>query len=96
MQCQKLKIEKNNINISIHKEKYRIMTRKKLIYDSLDDEEVDDEINEYFYINPESNFSFVFDSIVLFVSIYSFFYFPYYFAHVYLFAEKFFFFSSAF
>ena len=73
--------EKNNINIGIHKEKYRIMIRKKLIYDSLDDEEVDDGINDYFYINPESNFSLVFDSIVLFVSIYSFIYFPYYLAH---------------
>ena len=72
---------KTNINVKLLKEKFRIITHKNLVYDSLDDEEIEDEVNDYFYINPESKFSLIFDFIVLIVSIYSFIYFPYYLAH---------------
>ena len=68
-------------NRYIQKERYRIITHKKLVYDSLDDEEVEDEVYNYYYINPESNFILIFDAIILFVSIYSYIYFSYYLAH---------------
>ena len=62
-------------------EKYRILTHKKMVYDSLDDDEFDDEINDFFYISPESNFSLIFDGILLLVTLYSMLSIPYYLAH---------------
>ena len=63
------------------KEKYRIFTHKKLIYDSLDDEEIEDEIYDLFYIGPEDNFILIFDFIILFLTLYTFISFPFYLAH---------------
>jgi len=53
-------------------EKYRILTHKGIIYDSLDDEEIDDQedINSL-YIDPNSVFTLYFDSILFIVSILS-------------------------
>jgi len=31
-------------------EKYRILTHKKMVYDSLDDDEFEDEINDFFIL----------------------------------------------
>ena len=72
---------KVNSHTNITLEKYRILTHKNMVYDSLDDEEVEDEIDESFYINPESNFILIFDGILLFISLYSMLFFPYYLAH---------------
>ena len=65
----------------IHLEKYRMLSHKGVIYDSLDDEELEDEedINR-FYIDPKSNFSFFFDLILFIMNIITFFAIPLYLA----------------
>ena len=65
----------------IHLEKHRMLSHKGVIYDSLDDEELEDEeeINN-FYIDPNSNFSFVFDFILFIINIITFFEIPLYLA----------------
>ena len=62
-------------------EKYRKITRKGAVYDSLDDEELEDEeeINR-FYINPNSYFSFYFDLTLFIINILSFIEIPLYLA----------------
>ena len=77
---------------NLYLEKYRILTHKNIIYNSLDDEENEDEVNnDYFYLNPESNFILIFDFILLCVSIYSLIFYPFYLAHTLTFcSEKFF------
>ena len=59
----------------------RILTHKSNLYDSLDDEELEDEeeIN-YLFIEPNSFFSIIFDSILFFFSIISFIEIPLYLA----------------
>ena len=52
-----------------------------MVYDSLDDDEFEDEINDFFYISPESNLALIFDGILLLVTLYSMFSTPYYLAH---------------
>ena len=53
-------------------EKYRIMTHKGIIYDSLDDEEIDDQEDiNILYIDPNSVFTLYFDSIIFIVTILS-------------------------
>ena len=57
----KIKIKKCNNNI----EKYRILSHKKLVYDSLDDEEIiEDAIVDNYYINPDDKILLTFDGIV--------------------------------
>ena len=66
---------------ALHFEKYRILSHKGVIYDSLDDEELEDEedINKLF-IHPNSNFSFCFDLILFLITIITFFELPLYMA----------------
>ena len=72
---KKLKHKKN-------KDKYRVLIRKTYVYDSLDDEEVEDAIDiYYYYIEPDSIFIYIFDSIIAIFSFYCLYYFPYYLAH---------------
>ena len=53
---------------AIYYEKYRILTHKGIVYDSLDDEEFEDEEElNYFYLDPHSIFTITFDAI-LFIS----------------------------
>ena len=55
---------------NINKEKYRKLRRKGYVYDSLDDEEIDD-INIYsFYIAPDSYNVYFIDGIIIFISFY--------------------------
>ena len=70
-------IKVNDISI----EKYRILARKQCIYDSLDDEEFEDEeeINT-FYLEPNSLFSLIFDCIIFSLNIISLFEIPFYLA----------------
>ena len=58
---------------TIYIEKYRILTHKGIVYDSLDDEEFEDQedINSL-YLDPNSLFSIVFDSLLFIVTILSF------------------------
>ena len=62
-------------------EKYRILIHKSNVYDSLDDEELEDqeEINNL-YIDPNSSFTFIFDSVIFFINFLSFFEIPLYLA----------------
>jgi len=62
------KIKGININI----EKYRILTQKKLVYDSLDDEEmVEDAVYDNFYLYPEDKIIYVIDTLILLVTFWS-------------------------
>ena len=77
-----LSISKGSKRKSISTEdKLRILTHKSNLYDSLDDEELEDEeeIN-YLFIEPNSLFSIIFDSILFFFSIVSFIEIPLYLA----------------
>ena len=67
----------NKNNINLFSEKFRLLTKKQLVYDSLDDEEIEDEeeINTC-YIDPNSNFSLIFDSILFLMTIISLFEIP--------------------
>jgi len=60
-------------------EKYRNLIHKNNLYDSLDDEEIDDG-DEGFYLDPNSKFILIFDSILFILSIISFFETPFYLA----------------
>ena len=65
----------------LHFEKYRMLSHKGVIYDSLDDEELEDEedINGC-YIDPNSTFCFCFDLILFFLTIITFIEIPFYLA----------------
>ena len=58
-------------------EKFRILKHRKLVYDSLDDEEIiEDAINVNFYLNPDDKIILVIDSLILFFSFWSIIYKP--------------------
>ena len=58
--------------------KYRCLTKQnKLVYDSLSDEEMDEELSGTFYIEPNCTFKFYYDMLITFFSIYSVIYTPY-------------------
>ena len=71
---KKLKHKKN-------KDKYRVLTRKTYVYDSLDDEEYDDEEGNSIVIHPDSKIILVLDIIITLCVIYDILYIPYYLAH---------------
>ena len=64
--------DSDNIN-KIYKELHfrRMIRQNKLVYDSLSDEELLDEFEGEFYLNPNGYFVFFFDMILLFLSIYA-------------------------
>ena len=65
--------------ITIDKEKFRILSHKKLVYDSLDDEElIEDAVIENFYFNPNSTFIIIIDTMVLIFTFWSMVYKPLY------------------
>ena len=67
---------------ALHFEKYRILSHKGVIYDSLDDEELEDEEDiNIFYIDPNSKFCFCFDLILFLITIITFYEVPLYLAH---------------
>ena len=57
--------------------KYRYIVRRNCLYDSIDDEEYNDEIIDY-YITPNSLFIKIFDILIFFSSIFSFIFIPYF------------------
>ena len=68
-------IKRKGININI--EKFRILTQKKLVYDSLDDEEmVEDAVFDNFYLYPENKIIYVIDALILFSTFWSMIYKP--------------------
>ena len=61
----------------IHELKYRNLSIKnKLVYDSLSDEESEDDLDEVFYINPRSNYKLLFDMMIFLCNLYFTFTFP--------------------
>ena len=66
-----LKITKTN-----EESKYRYIVRKNCLYDSIDDEEYNDEIIDY-YITPNSLFIKIFDILIFISSMFSFIFVPY-------------------
>ena len=84
-------VNKNNISmnkfISIaeknkeYENKYRIIKRNKELYDSFEDEEVIEELEEeYIFISPETRRIFIFDTCLLLSILFSSFYYPLYIA----------------
>ena len=69
-------------NIKFDKEKFRFLQHTGYVYDSLDDEEIEDAIEiNHCYISPDSIFIYIFDSLIAIISFYCLYYFPYYLAH---------------
>ena len=63
----------------IDKEKFRVLVHKKLVYDSLDDEElIEDAVVENFYFGPNSYTVIVVDAMVLILTFWSLIYKPLY------------------
>ena len=61
--------------------KYRNLLKQKELYDSYEDEEVIEELEEeYFYINPETHKIFIFDTIILLSNLFCSVYYPLYIA----------------
>ena len=62
----------NELKKKIKEFQFRRLTRQdKLVYDSLSDEEVLDDLEGELYIHPDNIFIFIFDAILFFLSIYS-------------------------
>ena len=70
------------------KSKYRILLRKKLVYDSFDSEE-DEELEGLFFIPPDDTFIRIIDLFIIFSTIFNIIYTPYYVSNI-----KFFFFPK--
>ena len=65
--------------VKIDKEKFRVLIHKKLVYDSLDDEElIEDVIIENFYLEPNSYFVIIIDAMVLVLTFWNMIYKPLY------------------
>ena len=63
--------------IKINIEKIRNLTKKKLVYDSLDDEEmVEDAVYDNFYLYPENKIIYLIDALTLFLTLWSMIYKP--------------------
>ena len=61
--------------------KYRLLMRQKELYDSYEDEEVIEELeDEYFFISPETYQILIFDTLLLFCTLFGSFYLPIYIA----------------
>ena len=57
-------------------DKYRVLTKKKYLYDSIDDEEEKDELMDY-YISPNSIYTKIFDILLFLSSLFYLIYVPY-------------------
>ena len=69
-------------NIKYDKEKFRFLKYTGYVYDSLDDEEIEDQIDfNYYYIKPDSIFIYIFDVIIAILSFYWLYYYLYYLAY---------------
>ena len=74
---EKVNITKDNND---DKDKNRIFTLKGSVYDSLDDEEIIEEIVDNLFFTPDSQFLLIFDSIIMICSFIILLYFPLYLA----------------
>ena len=63
-------------------DKFRILQHKSIVYDSLDDEEIEDDNDDRrVYLDPNSNFVLIFDGVLFIISIISFVVTPLYIAY---------------
>ena len=84
-------VNKNNLNMSMninrfmsnaeknreYENKFRVIKRNKELYDSFEDEEVVEELEEdYIFISPETRRIFTFDILLLFSTLFSSFFYP--------------------
>ena len=73
-------LNSNQMNIEFEN-KYRLLIRQKELYDSLEDEEVIEELDdELFFISPETHTIFIFDTFILLCNLFCCFYYPLYIA----------------
>ena len=79
---QKINIKKillHSIKNEQFENKYRVLMRNKELYDSFEDEEVIEELeDEYFFISPETYQILIFDTLILFCTLFFSFYIPIY------------------
>ena len=71
------KINKKKIHRVNTKSKFRILLRKKLVYDSFDSEE-DEELEGTFFIPPDDKYIRIFDLLIIFSTLFNIFYTPYF------------------
>ena len=66
------KVIKSSKTLVLINEKFRKLIHKGLVYDSLDDEEIEHEetASNNFYLDPNSRFCFIFDLIIFFLTAY--------------------------
>ena len=76
-----LLVNNNSTGRSSNNDKYRILTRKGYVYDSLDDEEFEDEVEGYFYLKPNALVLYIIDGFTFSSTLYSLVYTPYSLAH---------------
>ena len=80
-----INLNANNISksiIKLDKEKFRLLQHTGYVYDSLDDEEIEDAIDiNHYYLHPDSFYIYFFDSIIVILSLFCLIYLPYYLAH---------------
>ena len=75
------KLISNSEKIKEYENKFRLMSRKRELYDSFEDEEVIEELEEeYIFISPETHRIFIFDTLILFCILFCSFYYPIYIA----------------
>ena len=68
-------------NTKNKKNKFRVLIKRNLIYDSFDSEEDLEELDNFF-ISPENNFIKIFDLLITIFSLFNVLYFPYYLSNV--------------
>ena len=67
----------NSHQVMEYENKYRIIKRNKELYDSYEDEEVIEDLEEeYYFISPETHKIFIFDTILLFCMLFCSYYYP--------------------
>ena len=79
----------NKICLKVNnREKHRILNLKGNVYDSLDDEEIIEEIVDSLFLTPDSEFLLVFDSVIMISSFILLIYFPLYLAKTMFFCRS--------
>ena len=78
-------INNSKKKLAMQRDKFRVIIRRKEIYDSMDDEEYKEEVIDY-YINPDSWYIRIFDSILFLASLFYFVFVPYYLSRNYFIA----------
>ena len=78
-----------NIDKKLKNDKYRILSLRKKVYDSLDDDDIVEEIVDNLYFKPDSVFLFIFDTLIMISSFIVLVYLPLYLAKNIIFCRSF-------